>query len=228
MPNILHGGDYNILLSTGDRGPSHAELNWLTRLKIVQGIAEGLVYLYTELPSDLPHGNLKSSNILLGPSNEPLLMDYGYNSMVSSPSVRTQALFAYKAPEVVQGGQVSPKSDVFCLGVVILELLTGKYPAQYHSNGKGGFDVVQWIVTAISEGKESELIDPEIAGSKNSVSEMVRLLHIGADCTESNPENRLDLMEAIRRIRDIKPEEGKNFLSSLRNSYADSTNIQSG
>lgn len=130
-------------------------------------------------------------------------MDYGFNIMAGSPTA-SQALFAYKAPEAIQSGQVSAKCDVFCLGVVILELLTGKFPSQYHSNGKGGFDVVQWIEAAITEGRETELLDPEIASAKQSISEMVRLLHVGAACTESNPEKRLDMMEAIRRIKDIK------------------------
>ncbi|KAF7814007.1 pollen receptor-like kinase 3 [Senna tora] len=214
-----------LYLLHGDRGPSHSELDWPARLKIVQGIAEGLNYLHKELFSDLPHGNLKSSNILLGPSYEPLLMDYGYNSM-ASPSIATQALFGYKAPEAIQCGQVSPKCDVYCLGIIILEILTGKFPSQYMGNGQGGFDVVQWIGTAISEGRESELLDPEIGGSKSSISEMVRLLHVGAACTESNPEKRLDMMEAIRRIKSIKVMGGQQVLPSSLDSNVNSISIQ--
>lgn len=216
------------ILLIGDRGPSHAELDWPTRLKIVKGIAEGMRYLHTELTSsDVPHGNLKSSNVLVGPDYEPLLVDYGFNHLVNPSS--TQALFAYKAPEAAQG-QVSRSNDVYCLGVVILETLTGKFPSQYLNNNKGGTDVVEWITSAISVGRESELLDPEIANSKNSIGEMVQLLHIGAACTESNPQQRIEMMEAIRRIEEIKIESSQEsktieVLPSVRDGYTDFSHV---
>nr|KYP50467.1 putative LRR receptor-like serine/threonine-protein kinase RLK [Cajanus cajan] len=192
----------------GDRGPSHSELDWPARLKIARGIAEGMRFLYTELATyDLPHGNLKSSNVLLGPDNEPMLVDYGFSHMVN-PSTISQVLFAFKAPEAAQHGQLSRSCDVYCLGVVILEMLTGKFPSQYLSNGKGGTDVVQWVENAISEGRESELLDPEISSSRKSLGEMQQLLHIGAECTKSDPQQRLDMGEAIRRIKELTPEGG--------------------
>lgn len=216
----------------GDRGPSHAELDWPARLKIVQGIAQGMGYLHTQLASyDIPHGNLKSSNILLSPDYDPLLSDYGLNPLIN-PAKAAQALFAYKAPEVAQLGQVSPKCDVYCLGIVILEILTGKYPSQYLSNNKGGIDLVQWVASAIADGRESELFDPEIASIGHSLGEMKRLLHIGAACTESHPDLRLDMTEAIRRIEEVQVEGDQgvhdqvartiHVLPSLRDGYADS------
>lgn len=218
-------------MHAGDRGPSHAELDWQARLKIVQGIAEGLRYLHTEFASSyLPHGNLKSSNVLLGPDYEPMLVDYGFSHLVNPSSV-AQTLFAYKAPEA-QHGQVSPSCDVYCLGVVILEILTGKFPSQYLSNGKGGTDVVQWAASAVSEGREAELLDPEIASSRNSTGEMEQFLQIGAACTESNPQKRLEMMEVVRRIEEIKNNKDNGqgsrtieVLPSLRDGYADSQQV---
>ncbi|KAF1869137.1 hypothetical protein Lal_00048418 [Lupinus albus] len=221
-----------LFLLHGDRGSSHAELDWPSRLKIVKGIAEGMRYLHTELASsDLPHGNLKSSNILLGPNYEPLLVDYGFSHMIN-PASAAQELFAYKAPEAASQGQVSHSSDVYCLGIVILEILTGKFPSQYLNNEKGGIDLVQWVASAIYEGRELELLDPEIATSRNNSQqgEMEKLLHIGAACTQNNPHQRLHMSEAIRRIEEINNEGGKGsrtieVLPSLRNGYADSHNV---
>ncbi|CAL5443736.1 unnamed protein product [Camellia sinensis] len=229
-----------LYLLHGDRGPSHAELNWPTRLKIVQGIARGLGYLHTELASsDLPHGNLKSSNILVSPDSEPLLVDYGFNSLVSNPQA-IQSLLAYKSPEAIKTQEVCPKCDVYCLGIVILEILTGKFPSQYLNNGKGGTDVVQWVRSAISEGREAEVLDPEITNSKKSVREMERLLHIAAACTESNPDQRPEMGEVVRKIEEVRIEgdhEARTIevLPSLRDGYADQTynnahvaNVQEG
>ncbi|KAI4355409.1 hypothetical protein L6164_004186 [Bauhinia variegata] len=149
-----------------------------------------------------------------------------------NPANLTQALFAYKAPEAANFGKVSPKCDVYCLGVVTLEIITGKFPSQYVTNGKGGTDVVQWVASAISEGRESELLDPEIASCEESLSGMGQLLRIGAECTESNPEQRLDMTEAIKRIEEVKTEGGQEkrtieFLPSLRDGFAEPANESS-
>ncbi|KAL2327294.1 hypothetical protein Fmac_020721 [Flemingia macrophylla] len=188
----------------GDRGTSHSELNWPTRLKIVKGIARGLSFLYTEFSTyDLPHGNLKSSNVLLSDDYEPLLSDYAFQPLIN-PSVATKALFAYKTPDYVQNQKVSQKTDVYCLGIIILEIITGRFPSQYHINGKAGTDVVQMVSTGISENREAELIDPELENDTNSRNNMLQLLHIGAACTESNPGERLKMKEAIRRIEEVQ------------------------
>ncbi|KAH7547059.1 hypothetical protein FEM48_Zijuj01G0266900 [Ziziphus jujuba var. spinosa] len=208
------------------------ELNWPARLRIVQGIAKGLAYLYTEFASsDLPHGNLKSSNVLLGPDYEPLISDFGFSPLINSANL-SQALFAYKSPEAIQFGKVSRKSDVYCLGIVILEILTGKFPSQYLGNGKGGTDIVQWVASAISEGRGTELLDPEISSSKNSLGEMEKLLIVGSACAESDPERRLEMMEAIRRIQEVQVEGNRDgremhLQPSLRDGYGDcSTALQ--
>ena len=194
-----------LYLLHGDRGTAHSELNWPTRLKIIQGIAKGMGYLHSEFPSyELPHGNLKSSNVLLNSKYEPLLSDYALYPLVNNTQT-AQNMFAFKSPESVSNQQVSPKTDVYCLGILILEILTGKFPSQYLSNQKGGTDVVEWVRTAVSENRISELIDPEIAGaSAASLEQMEKLLHIGAACTESDQVTRLDMKEAIKRIEVIQ------------------------
>ncbi|KAK4479533.1 hypothetical protein RD792_015049 [Penstemon davidsonii] len=216
-----------LFLLHGDRGVSHTELNWPARFKIIQGIARGLDYLHIELSLlDLPHGDLKSSNVLLTPNNEPLLVDYGFCSLISS-SQAAQALSAYKCPEAMYDHNISPKCDVYCLGIIILEILTGKFPCQYLNNGKGGTDLVQWVRSAIGEGREADLYDPDIANTRNCLGEIEQLLRIGAACTESNVDKRLDIREAIKRIESVGVEgsyqDTKTFtvMPTLKDGYAD-------
>lgn len=185
---------------------SEADVKWGTRLKIIQGIARGLAYIHTELSSiDLPHGNLKSSNILLTEENEPLLTDYGLCSLITS-SKAAQSLTAYKAPEAILDQHISPKCDVFFLGVVILEILTGKFPSRYH-NAEGGIDIVQCVKSAMSEGKQAELFYPDFERSADCLEQMQQLLQIGAACTDCNPDQRLDLTDVVRRIEGVTGEE---------------------
>uniref|UniRef100_A0A7N1A552 Protein kinase domain-containing protein n=1 Tax=Kalanchoe fedtschenkoi TaxID=63787 RepID=A0A7N1A552_KALFE len=190
----------------GDRGSSHTELTWPTRLKIVRGIARGLDYLHTEFASvDLPHGNLKSSNVLLDGDCEPQLSDYAFYPLINTTQA-SQALFALKSPEYIQYQQVHPKSDIYCLGIIILEIVTGKFPSQYLNNGKGGTDIVHWVHSAIADHREVELIDPEVAesASETDLDDMQKLLHIGATCTETVPDDRPSIREVIRMAEDIQ------------------------
>ncbi|MCD7451358.1 Pollen receptor-like kinase 3 [Datura stramonium] len=192
-----------LYLLHGDRGISHAKLNWPTRLRIIHGVASGMYYLHCEFASyPVPHGNLKSSNILLNEKYEPLLSDYAFYPLINNTQI-VQSLFAYKAPEAIQNQQLTPKCDVYCLGIIIVETLTGKFPSQYLNNQKGGTDVVQWVQSAIADKRESELIDPEIASATDSIEQMVKLLHVGAACTVSDPDKRIDMKETLRRIEEI-------------------------
>nr|GLL17913.1 pollen receptor-like kinase 3 [Ipomoea trifida] len=189
-----------LYLLHGDRGAAHNDLNAATRIKIIKGVASGMEYLHTEFATyELPHGNLKSSNILLTPTYDPLLTDYAFHPLLNgTPTLHF--MFALKAPE---GLQISHKSDVYCLGILVLEIVTGKFPSQYLNNQKGGTDVVQWVRHAVADGKETEVIDPEIA-DVDSDGQMVKLLQIGVACTESDVEKRLSMKEAIEGIRDIQ------------------------
>ncbi|KAE8675975.1 Leucine-rich repeat protein kinase family protein, putative isoform 2 [Hibiscus syriacus] len=187
----------------GIRDLAHASLNWPSRFKIIKGIVQGLNYIHTEFETyELPHGNLKSSNILLTERYDPLLSDYAFQPLTNLDNY-AQVLFAYKSPEYVQYHKVSPKSDVYCLGIVILETMTGKYPSQYPNNDEHGVDIVQWVQTSISENRPLELIDPEIANNTSSTNKMLKVIEIGADCVEGNPDERLSLNEVITRIEEI-------------------------
>ncbi|KAJ0091393.1 hypothetical protein Patl1_13624 [Pistacia atlantica] len=171
-----------LYLLHGDRGIGHAELNWPTRLKIIKGIVSGMGFIHSEFASyELPHGNLKSSNVLLNENYQPLLTDYAFHPLINR-HIATQALFAYRTPEYIEKQQES---------------------FQVYIGTMGKADVLDWARLAISQGREIDLIDPDIA-STASLGMMARLLQIGAACTESKPEHRPDIGEAIRKIEEVQ------------------------
>ncbi|CAN1168850.1 Pollen receptor-like kinase 3 [Linum perenne] len=197
-----------LFLLHGDRKTaSHQALIWPSRLRIIKGIARGLSHIHSELGgTNLPHGNLKSSNVLIGPDHEPRVSEYGFSSLINS-TVITKALIAHRSPEALSNGAVSPKSDVFCLGILILEIMTGKVPSQYSPSGSAGADLVQLVDSA--QGREPELLDPEIAGTSGSVGQMVRMIRVATLCANSVPEQRLDLREATKKIDEIQIEDSE-------------------
>lgn len=204
---------------TGNHSAEQPGLDWPTRLKIIKGVAKGLAYLHSELPSlNVPHGHLKSSNVLLDKSYEPLLMDYALVPVVN-PEQAQQIMVAYKSPEYCQQSHTTKKTDVWSLGILILETLTGKFPSNYLAKtsttattaaaadhlSNSSSNWVKSIVPNTSEVEEEEVVrqvfDKEMGRStKNAHGEMLKLLRIGVACCEDDLETRLDLKEAIDKI----------------------------
>ncbi|KAJ0971874.1 hypothetical protein J5N97_019833 [Dioscorea zingiberensis] len=207
VTQYYHNGSLAHLLH-GNHGSNIPSLDWPTRLKIIKGVARGLTYLYEELPMlALPHGHLKSSNVLLDDSFEPLLTDYALVPVVNKNHA-TQVMVAYKSPEFLQHGKTSKKGDVWSFGILILEILTGKFPANYLGTAKAGEDLASWVNSVIGEERTNEVFDAEMKGTKNCEEDMLKLLQIGLSCCEKDEEKRWDLKQAVEKIEELKVMEG--------------------
>jgi tetratricopeptide (TPR) repeat protein len=100
-------------------------------VEIIKGIAEAMAYAHG---SGIIHRDLKPGNILIDDeSGRPMLTDFGLAREVSGPSGLTQSgatlgTPAYMSPEQARGEVVDARSDVYGLGAVLYEVLTGKPP----------------------------------------------------------------------------------------------------
>ncbi|CAG5957759.1 unnamed protein product [Menidia menidia] len=114
--------------SLKDRTPP---LSWEQRCSIAEGTARGLEYLHG---NHHVHRDVKSANILLDGGFVAKVSDFGLtrasaeNTSATMMTERIVGTRAYMAPEALLG-QVTPKSDVFSFGVVLLEILSGLPPA---------------------------------------------------------------------------------------------------
>ncbi|MEW5942179.1 MAG: serine/threonine-protein kinase, partial [Chloroflexota bacterium] len=78
------------------------------------------------------HRDLKPENALLTPEGTVKLMDFGLARTIGGPRLTeagaVMGTFAYMAPELIQGDDPSPQSDLYALGVMFYELITGAAP----------------------------------------------------------------------------------------------------
>ncbi|CAH8328311.1 unnamed protein product [Eruca vesicaria subsp. sativa] len=210
LANLLHA----------KRKPGQVVLDWPIRLKVVRGVTRALAYLYTIFPDlNLPHGHLKSSNVLLDNDFEPLLTDYALVPVVDKD--QSQFMVAYKSPEFTLQNRTSRKSDVWSLGILILELLTGKFPANFLRQGKGADDeLAVWVESVARTEWTPDVFDKEMQAGREHEGQMLKLLKIGLRCCDWDVERRMELQEAVDRIEEVDQRDvGDSFQESFRSSY---------
>ena len=97
-------------------------------LAIARQIAEGLAYAHA---AGIVHRDLKPGNVMLVPNGPVKILDFGLakarDQSLSTASAQWGTV-AYMAPEQIQGEAVDARTDLWALGVVLFEMLTGRRP----------------------------------------------------------------------------------------------------
>ncbi|VAH99385.1 unnamed protein product [Triticum turgidum subsp. durum] len=163
-------------------------LEWKQRYQIIVGVCEGLHRLHKDR---IFHLDLKPGNILLGDNMLPKIADFGLARCLDKDQtkVHTQNIggtWGYIAPElhtfdgVITVKSITIKSDLYSLGVIIMEILTGD---------KGSDRFENWI---------NRLGEPP---SPAQLDQIKVCTHIGIECSDINPANRpANTMDIINRF----------------------------
>jgi len=177
---------------------------WKTRFKIASEIATGLLFLHQTKPEPVVHRDLKPANILLDRNYVSKISDVGLARLVP-PSVanktteyhKTNAAgtFFYIDPEYQQTGLLGVKSDIYSLGVMLLQIITGKPP----------MGVAHLVEEAIENNNLAEVLDPNVTDWP--VEEALSLAKLALKCCEMKKKDRPNLASVIlpelNRLRDL-------------------------
>ena len=117
----LRGGSLRQAL---ERGPWNVQ----PAARLLAQVASALSYAHRQ---GVVHGDLKPANVLLDDEGHAYLSDFGIASRLASSSELTQVMTsspAYVPPEELEGASRTPRSDLYCLGLLTFELLSGRRP----------------------------------------------------------------------------------------------------
>jgi len=185
--------------------PMGQTFDWSGRLGVASTIAEALAFMHDELHADgIAHGNLKSSNILFNKNMEPCISEYGLMTMDNSDSSPlTNNIFQFKADQNESGF----KADIRALGVILLELLTGKMPMVQNN----GMDLATWVVSVVKEEWTVEVFDRALIREGASEERMVNLLQVAIKCVDRSPDSRPSINQVASMINNIKEEDERSI-----------------
>ncbi|XP_045087073.1 uncharacterized protein [Aegilops tauschii subsp. strangulata] len=162
-------------------------LEWNTRYGIIRGICEGLHHLHTE--KHIYHMDLKPGNILLDNDMVPKITDFGLSRLDEKSKTMSEdrlGSLGYCAPEYISEGKMSFKSDMYSLGKIIIELVTGGKEILNNSNTV----LRRWRHRWKKSGKETPLVYQQVA----------KCIEIGLLCQEREPSKRPFIWDIINDI----------------------------
>ncbi|XP_039018376.1 U-box domain-containing protein 51-like [Hibiscus syriacus] len=182
-------------------------LSWQLRFRIAAEVGTALLFLHQTKPEPIVHRDLKPANILLDRNYVSKISDVGLARLVP-PSVADNVTqywmtsaagtFCYIDPEYQQTGMLGVKSDVYSLGIMLLQIITAKSP----------MGLAHHVQRSIGVGSFAQVLDPTVQDWP--VEETLSFAKIALNCAELRRKDRPDLgkvvLPELNRLRELAEE----------------------
>ncbi|KAL6616294.1 hypothetical protein ACP70R_038564 [Stipagrostis hirtigluma subsp. patula] len=199
----LHHGSLEKLLFGRPEGRF---MDWSTRLKVALGAARGLAFLHDEGPFQAMYSEFSTSNIQIDKDFTAKLSGYGCVGFTNEEIPNVSVSGANLSVETLEKGVLTPKSNVWSFGVVLLELITGRknLDVRYSNEER---NIVKWSRPFLTDDSRLSLImDSRIKGRFSTKAARV-VADIILKCLHNDPSERptmRNVVESLASVQDIK------------------------
>lgn len=175
------------------------QLPWRARICIATELCSALAFLHSWKPHSIVHGDVKPGNILLDAHFKSKLSDFGMSRLLSGGKrssnnttvvhlTKPKGTIGYIDPKFLVTGELTTSSDVYSLGIVLLELLTRR-PAS---------GIANVVRKAIKAGTLAAILDPSAGEWPYTLAK--KFTHLALSCCEMSRRNRPDLKSEVGTV----------------------------
>ncbi|KAK8946136.1 putative receptor-like protein kinase [Platanthera guangdongensis] len=190
-------------------------ISWSVRLQIALAAAEGLAYLHEGLELQVIYRDFKASNVLLDEDFNPKLSDFGLaregpSGEDTHVSTAVMGTHGYAAPDYIETGHLTAKSDVWSFGVVLYELITGRRSME-RNHPKNEQKLLHWVKQFPAQSKKFSLImDPRLK-NKYSMTGAKMVAKLADSCLSKLAKDRPKMSEVakiLKQAMEFREEDG--------------------
>ncbi|CAH9110741.1 unnamed protein product [Cuscuta epithymum] len=206
-------------------------LDWTMRMSIATSLAQGIAFLHDKVKPQVVHRDIRASNVLLDEDFGAHLMGVGLSKFVPWEVMQERRVMAggthgYLAPEFVYKNELTTKSDVYSFGVLLLEIVSGRRPAQL-VDSVGWQSIFEWATPLVQAHHYMDLLDPLISSSSSSSSQVPevgavqKVVDLVYSCTQHVPSMRPRMSHVVHQLQQlahpppIVKNESVSFLAKL-------------
>lgn len=200
----LHHGSLDHLLFGKSDGPA---IDWSARMKVAFCAAQGLTFLHEEGPFQAMYKQFSTANIQIDKDFSAKLSGYGCVALLPEADFSNAlAVSGNLSVETMERGLLTPKSNVYSFGIVLLELLTGRKNMDTR-RPKEERNLVKWSWAFLAdECRLSLIMDPQLKG-RFPMKAARTIADIAQKCLQKDPSERPTMRtvaEQLKTIQDIK------------------------
>lgn len=185
-------------------------LDWAMRMKIATTLAQGIAFLHDKVKPHVVHRDIRASNVLLDEDFGAHLMGVGLSKFVPyevmhERTVMAGGTYGYLAPEFVYRNELTTKSDVYSFGVLLLEIVSGRRPAQA-VDSVGWQSIFEWATPLVQAHRYPDLLDPHITVSSPEIPEagvIQKVVDLVYACTQHVPSMRPRMSHIVHQLQQL-------------------------